>query len=229
MTSLYDDPRWVALHAGKLPCSSCGEVHEGLFDLVSDKPDAWAGPAVRTPKSEVAARLDDVLVDDFCIIGDSYFVRCDLDLPVIGAPGQLFTFGTWTRVLRQDFQRYVAWLNAGRQGMAAPMTGWLANSLKGYPETHTLSCRLTPRSVLPSVTMLEPHLLAQEQRSGISFGRILDLYAVNGHDLRIELLAPEGPQRAEAKAKVRGAFMLEAKATSAVLADTTLQIAADKT
>lgn len=229
MTRLYDDPRWIALHSGKLPCPACGEVHDGLFDLVSDKPDVWTGPAVTTPKPDAGSSPEELLVDDFCIMRDTFFVRCDLELPVIGAPGKVFTFGVWARVSRTDFQRYVAWLDNGRRGSLPPFTGWLANTLKGYPETRNVSCRVVPQPLLPTVTMLEPHLITREQRSGVMFSRILDLYALNGHDLRIELLEPEAVPKDKAKSKPRiDGFRFDGQNAKGTLIDAPLRLTEQK-
>lgn len=193
MSSLYDDPRWVALHSGLMPCPACGEKHDGLFDLVCDKPDAWTGSAVATAPAAGGSAIGDLLSDDVCVIGDNYYLRADLDLPVTGAPGKVLTLGLWATVSPTDFDRYVARLDAGPRLHIPPFFGWLANRVAGYPDTLNVACRLSPRlGQAVAVTMLESgHPLTVEQRGGITFSRILDLYALNGHDVRTELLAPE--------------------------------------
>lgn len=73
------------------------------------------------------------------------------------------------------------------QGRLGPWTGWFSNRLKGYADTLYLPCRVHPQDnrQRPLIEIAdEDHLLAREQREGVSLDRILELYALNGHDLR---------------------------------------------
>ena len=59
--------------------------------------------------------------------------------------------------------------------------------LKSYPDTLNMKCQVHPREGRQRPTIeLEPtdHPLAIEQRDGITFDRLLTIYALNGHDLR---------------------------------------------
>jgi hypothetical protein len=62
--------------------------------------------------------------------------------------------------------------------------------LKGYPDTLNLKCQVLPQEgrQRPFVE-LEPtaHPLAVEQREGATFDRILEIYALYGHDMRSAL------------------------------------------
>jgi hypothetical protein len=68
-----EDPRWQRFSELAWECSSCGLAHAGLFDLASDDPVFWQGSTDKRPNSAVLG-ADNVLTEDFCIIGQHYFV-----------------------------------------------------------------------------------------------------------------------------------------------------------
>ena len=127
------------------------------------------------------------LSEDLCILGgDSFFIRCVLELPIIGSGGQSLGIGVWSSLSKPNFDLYVDTFDSGEQGGLGPWFGWFSNQLKGYPDTLNLKCRVHPRGgrERPWVE-LEPteHPLAREQRDGITLDRVLELHALNGHDL----------------------------------------------
>ena len=91
---------------------------------------------------------------------------------------------------RKNFEIYTETFDGGRQDGLGPWFGWFSNRLEGYPETLNLKAQVRPQGghVRPLVE-LEPtdHPLAIEQRHGISFDRLLEIYALNGHDMRPSL------------------------------------------
>jgi hypothetical protein len=187
---LDQDPRWRRLHDRKWTCSCCGLKHGGLFDLVTAKPDAWPGSADPSPNSEVLTSSN-ILTEDFCILnGEHFFVRCLLRFPIATKPDVSFGFGTWTTLSRTNFELYLDTFDGGEQGDLGPWFGWFSNRLIGYPDTLNLKCEVQPRAnrQRPFIR-LEPtqHPLAIEQRDGITFDRVLEIYALSGHDLRVAL------------------------------------------
>jgi hypothetical protein len=188
---LDQDPRWLRLHARDWLCPCCGQKHGGVFDLACDRPDFWQGGESK-PNSEIRTS-NNVLTEDFCILnGEHFFVRCVLPIAISGTPDTSFRFGTWATLSRANFDHYVDNFDGGQQGNLGPWFGWFSNRLKGYPNTLGLKCRVHPRDgrQRPNIE-LEPtdHALAMEQKNGISFDRLLDLYALNGHDIRDALSA----------------------------------------
>jgi hypothetical protein len=189
---LHRDRRWIKLHNRDWTCPCCGEKHSGLFDIACDRPDFWQGPEEKSPNAEVLTS-DNVLTEDFCVLnGEHYFVRCVLRLPIIGAADEHFAYGVWATLSKKNFDICVATFDAGNQGDLGPWFGWFSNRLPGYPDTLNLKCQVYPQDdrQRPHIA-LEPtdHPLAIEQRCGITFDRLLEIYAASGHDLRSSLQA----------------------------------------
>ena len=184
------DPRWATLLSIGHQCAACGKLHRGLFDLGLDHPDPWPGDPIPRSNGDVTCG-GDVLTQDFCISEGSYFVRAVLPIPLIGT-NETFAYGAWTTLAEKDFWKYVDTFDAGDQGGLGPWFGWFAHRLKGYPDTANMKCQVHPREGRQRPLIeLEPtdNLLSVEARQGISFDRLLDIYALNGHDLRGKLVS----------------------------------------
>lgn len=182
-----NDPRWKRLHDRDWTCPSCGDKHVGLFDLSVDAPGYWRGPIEPLPNSQVRSSSN-VLTQDFCILdGEHFFVRCVLELPIIGVPEQRFGFGIWSSLSKKNFDLYVENFDRSERSHLGPWFGWFSNRIRGYPDTLSLKCQLHTRDdrLRPLIELeLTEHPLAIDQQRGITFDRILELYALSGHDLR---------------------------------------------
>jgi hypothetical protein len=189
---LANDPRWRRLLDYPWTCAGCGGTHQGLIDLAYGKPEQWPGAEDKAPNSALDLDLSgNFLSEDFCVLeGQHFFVRAVLELPIRGSGGQQFGFGVWATLSRKNFERYIAEFDSGEQDELGPWFGWFSNRLEGYPDTLNLKCQVHPVSgrQRPRVE-LEPtqHPLALEQKTGITFDRLLELYAINGHDMRTSL------------------------------------------
>ncbi len=191
-SDLNQDPRWIRFQDGDWICPCCGARHDGgLFDLACDQPEFWQGGKEKSPNSKVLTSdnflADNVLTEDFCVLdGEHFFVRCVLQLPLIGAP-DCFGFGVWATLSKPNFILYVNTFDSGEQGGLGPWFGWFSNRLKGYPDTLNLKCQVKPREgrQRPCIDLESTaHPFAVEQRGGITFDRLLEIYALNGHDVR---------------------------------------------
>ncbi len=187
---LADDPRWRRLWDKPWSCSVCGETHRGLIDLACGKPAQWPGAEDKAPNSALDLG-GNFLSEDFCVLeGQHFFVRAVIELPILGGGNRQFGFGVWSTLSRENFLRYLAAFDSGEQDGLGPWFGWFSNRLEGYPDTLNLKCQVHPVSgrKRPRV-VLEPtdHPLAVEQHHGISFDRLLEIHALNGHDIRISL------------------------------------------
>jgi hypothetical protein len=183
---LEDDIRWQRLMRTGVKCVSCGETHRGLFDLATDGPEHWQGSREKEPNSALEGRTD-ILTEDFCVIeGRDRFIRCVLELPIVGSSEEVFGYGVWSTLSPANFDRYVETFDSGDQDDLGPWFGWFSNRLTGYPDTLNLKCQVHPRSGRQRPLIeLEPtdHPLAVEQREGITIDRLMELFALNGHDL----------------------------------------------
>jgi hypothetical protein len=188
---LADDPRWRRLHDRQWICPSCDAPHQGLMDLGFDAPFHWEGSEEREPNAS-AATSKHFLSEDFCVIeGRDHFVRCVLDLPIIGSGGECFGYGVWSTLSPKNFALYVETFDSGEQGALGPWFGWFSNRMKGYPETLNLKVQVHPRSgrQRPLIELMDAdHPLVVEQREGVTLDRLLEIHALHGHDMRMGLL-----------------------------------------
>src|SRR5688572_1151082 len=141
---LEDDPRWRRLHDARWTCPCCNQSHAGVFDLAYDydKPDFWQGPTDKV-SNEAALTSTNFLSEDFCALdGEHFFVRCVLQIPIVGSDGRHFGFGVWSTVSATNFKKYIDTFDAGKQSHLGPWFGWFSNRLNGYPDTLNLKCQV---------------------------------------------------------------------------------------
>jgi hypothetical protein len=180
------DERWDRLGRQTWTCATCHQKHQGLMDLGAAAPYHWQGPPERQSNSAVHDSTH-CLTEDFCIIdAQHFFIRCLLELPLVGAAqGECFGFGVWSTLAEKNFRIYVETFDEGGQGSLGPWFGWFSNRLHGYPDTLNLKCHVHPRDERQRpVIELEPsslHPLARESREGITYERLLEVYAAHGH------------------------------------------------
>jgi hypothetical protein len=178
------DPRWQQLENHPWHCASCGETHVGIFDLGCMKPDFWQDAAEVSPNSALADSTH-CLTEDFCILNNEhFFVRCVLMLPLIGYPGEYFGFGVWSSLSEKNFDKYAASFDDGEPEDMGPWFGWFANRLKGYPDTLNLKCQVHPQAERqrPWLELEQSdHPLARDAHEGITYERLLEIYAAYGH------------------------------------------------
>lgn len=186
MNALDADPRWRRLMSGESVCPCCGERHRGPFDLAWGKPDFWTGTEEKAPNSAIVGATD-ILTEDFCVIdGKYFFVRAVIELPIADS-AERFAYGVWTSLSEKNFNAFLETFDSGDQGGLGPWFGYLCNALKGYPDTLRLELDVRPSDgrQRPKLYLRdESHPLAAEQRDGVSLDRLLEIYALNGHDMR---------------------------------------------
>ena len=103
---------------------------------------------------------------------------------------EVFAFGPWASVSDASFARYVAAWRAEDYSDFPGCFAWLANALPGIASEASVPCNLETGD-----GTARPQLFAQSasqglaglQREGISFDRLLDIYAAAGNDLRPHL------------------------------------------
>lgn len=188
--SLEQDPRWIRLHDHSWICPCCNYAHSGLFDLGSDAPNLWQGSEPPSP-NRLISEASHILTEDFCIIENrDFFVRCILLHPIIGTKSDFFGYGVWSSLSKAHFYTYLEHFSDLQRSNLGPWFGWFSSHLKGYPDTLGIKVYVHPQDNKERPHLeLEPsdHPLCLEQRDGITFDRILELYALNGHDIRDSL------------------------------------------
>jgi hypothetical protein len=151
-------------------CTVCGELHDDLPDLGSDRPDGWWG----IPAEERSRRV--VLTADTCVIDDEdYYIRGVIEIPIHGQTNR-FGFGAWVSQKRENFLQYVNNPNSANIG---PFFGWLCTRISYYEEeTLHLKSRAHFRGggLRPSIE-LEPtdNPLAIDQRNGIELAKAWEI------------------------------------------------------
>ena len=156
-------------------CSNCGEIHEGLpFSYGTHAPALW----FEIPEDEREHRA--LLSSDQCVIDEEhFFILGSLEIPVLDAEEDLFSWNVWVSLSEQNFDRMLElWETDGRES-EPPYFGWLSTALPCYSET-TLNLRTNvhtrPVGERPFIE-LEPgdHPLAIEQVRGISRSRVQEI------------------------------------------------------
>lgn len=154
-------------------CSCCGEHHPELpMGYSTMAPDVWDESLERDP--------DSMLSSDQCIVRhEHYFIKGLIEIPVIDGGGEMFSWGVWVSLSRENFTRALdVWETPGREA-EQPYFGWLSTELGLYtPRTTSLKTNAHTRPIgqRPRIE-LEPtdHPLAVEQRTGITRGRVREI------------------------------------------------------
>ena len=152
-------------------CHTCGLWHEGVpLDYSYDSPHYWS--------EELKSDLNSFHNSDFCVIRRKYFfIKGVIEIPVIGHSDR-FSFGVWVSLREQNFQRMVDISNDPAIVEEPAYFGWLSNSIDLYTETLNLKTNVKHRGAkLRPYIELEPtdHLLAIEQRNGITWDRVREI------------------------------------------------------
>jgi hypothetical protein len=124
------------------------------------------------------------LTSDTCIVDrEFFFVRGCLDIPVQGT-AEPFSWGVWVSLSKTSFDQYLQYFDEPKRSHIGPFFGWLSAALPLYPSTQNLKTHvhLRDNNLRPYIE-LEPtdHPLAVEQRTGISIGRVAEIYAYHVH------------------------------------------------
>ncbi len=162
----------------KYSCATCGEVHEGVPGLSFEAPAYYYA----VPPNERAQRC--ALTSDTCIIDqEHFFVRGCLEIAVDGEP-EPFVWGVWVSLSRENFQRFLELYDERERSQRGRYVGWLSVRLPDYPDTLKLKAAVHLRDgeTRPLIE-LEPtdHLLALEQRTGMSRGRLVEILSLAEH------------------------------------------------
>jgi hypothetical protein len=152
-------------------CALCGSYHDQeLLDVRFAKPDALLGLG-SDPGPDVYWAEDADFAADWT--ANRHFMRALLEVPV-GDAGDVFAWGIWVELSREDAEDAASEYEAG-DGLA--YAGRLATSIVGYPDTLGLDGTVTLRGDVVAAFELDAvhHPLERDQRDGISLARAREL------------------------------------------------------
>jgi hypothetical protein len=159
-------------------CSCCGQVHEGLADLVFAAPYYY----YTVPTDQRERRC--LLTSDLCSIDhEDFFIRGCLDIPIVGSD-EHFSWGVWCSVSRTTFEKYLEVFSDSNQSDVGPFFGWVSVRLPGYPDTLSLKvmAHLRDERTRPWFELEESeHPLSADYRQGITRERLQQTYEANLH------------------------------------------------
>ena len=134
------------------------------------RPDAYVSMSEADRERYGQASNDLCRIDPRDGASPRHFLRAVLPIEVHGRAVPL-NWGIWVEVLESTFHRVRELWSDPDQTSEPPMEGVLANAIPSYESTLGLHClvRLTGPTTRPAIWLADAeHLLAQEQRSGVS-------------------------------------------------------------
>lgn len=186
---LSEDPRWRRFNDRDFRCPCCGENFGGVFDVAFDHPEPWRHGNRKASGQDVLRVGEDWISSDLCVQCEDRFVRCIMPFPIIGSD-ETFAFGVWGSMSEQSFEHYRAGFDRNDYGDFEGCFSWLSNILPEVGQEDWVQCNLviedpTKRPVLYAKPNAEK--LHGFQSDGITFDRLLDIYAAVGQDIRPHL------------------------------------------
>lgn len=165
-------------------CPCCGKAGATLLSLAYDRPDPLPNDAPKHENWLLLQEDGDILTEDFCRMDTYRFVRCVLEIPLLGTTEHL-VLGVWGTLSQTNFERYADTFDTGDQAALGNMSSWLSNAV---PPGSTLPVAMTmvPRNERQRPQLMyadEEHPLFVAQRDGLSFDALTDLLRDFGHDL----------------------------------------------
>jgi hypothetical protein len=187
--NLADDPRWRRFNDASRVCSCCGDSHSGVYDIAYDHPDPWSHGHRGASGQDHLQIGGDWLTSDLCCLDGHYSIRCTLPIPVIGS-GQTFSFGIWVSCSEETIKAYASAWKSDDYSTFHPWSGCLINDLPTFDAEDWIlgEADAGDGSLRPTFHVSpETHHIGLLQKTGITFDRLLDIYAAAGDDLRPHL------------------------------------------
>jgi hypothetical protein len=188
-----EDSRWQAFNTTGLTCS-CGQRHVGLFPINMLTPLGWKGSSEYQEDS--ALTMDRTFISPRYAVwdGQSFAIRMRLPLMMRGASPAAFMYTVWASIDRIHFENYVKARNEGKLSNLRQFSARLLNRLGGHHDTSNLVgiSHEENDGELPLLLLGGPqpytnrpdHPILTEQRQGIGFDRMLELFQAYNHDMR---------------------------------------------
>lgn len=146
-------------------CNCCGILYDEMpLCFGSDFPDFYFSILPEERESRVE------ITDSLCVIGEHFFHRGRLSIPIVNYPDPL-EFNVWTTISQDNFiLRNDLWNDPHRVAQR-PYFGWLQTQI--YPYQDTLNIRTVaheqPVGYIPIIEVIaEDHQLFYDQQNGIT-------------------------------------------------------------
>lgn len=181
--------------SGGFACS-CGQRHVGPFPINMLMPIGWDGP--ETYEDDAALDMTRSFISsNYCVWqGESFALRVRLPVAIHGAAPMVFMFTGWANVMPEDFKAYVHARNTNTLNNNVQFPARLINRLAGYHDTANLvGAAFQQEDGAPPLFLLtnaQPftnrpdHPLILDQRHGIGFDKMMELFAIYGHSMNAE-------------------------------------------
>lgn len=185
---MITDARLARFTTQGVACTSCGETHNGIFDIAYLAPAPWPGLGATEENSALPDALKnarDILTEDFCVMGEHRFVRSTFLLPLQNSDLD-FGFGVWGTLSPATFDSYVEAFDLRDSGRLGSAFSWLSNPLPGAkPVPVKALIHFQSGGTRPQLQITESaHPFFAVQTEGLSFDDLLEIYAQSGHDFR---------------------------------------------
>lgn len=166
-------------------CRCCGATFAQLLSLACDRPDMAPEDLPVQDNSAILAEGGDILTEDFCRVGDFYFLRAVLAVPLSGTDGNEFILGTWASVSDEVFRNYLDQFELREMAEMDPAPAWLSNAIPpGHPEPAACMLHMQDGGEYPELKISEgSHPLHALQKHGAQLEELLELLHAYGHDL----------------------------------------------
>ncbi|WP_319824176.1 DUF2199 domain-containing protein [Thalassovita sp.] len=185
MSLLALDARWRRFNDEARTCPCCGRRFSGIYDLGFDHPSDWSHDA--RGDAPFVKEGEDQLSPDLCRHGDNRYLRAVLSMPVQGAEESIL-ITPWVQVSPEIFYGYLETWDDPSAPLPPSAEAILANDLPGLAAAGSLMTAAFPNRDARPILSFRDSTLNQPMTQGISFDRLLDLYAAFGDDIRPHLL-----------------------------------------
>lgn len=151
-------------------CPVCGEAHDDLPHIGTDRPDQWWDVAEEERERRIKLTTDTCEID-----GEHFFIRGVIEIPVHEDPAG-FGFGVWVSQKKENYYTYLDNFDSAAIG---PFFGWLCTRIAYYDEDTMLvktMVHFRGEGLRPSI-VVEPsdHPLSVDQLNGISLEKAWDI------------------------------------------------------
>lgn len=160
-------------------CSCCSDIHKGIPSFGAIAPHAALNISQEERESRVALGSDDCIIDD-----KRFFIRACLEIAVIGYSTP-FSWLTWVEVSKESYDIFAQSFHEEKRSHVKQLLGQNASEFGVYQDSSlqlNVCVHFRDNGLRPLVTIEKSdHCLYEEQKSGISEERLVEIYETVVH------------------------------------------------